>query len=40
MKNKHLSKKDREKIEEALNERKSFKAIGKLVSKDCSTISK
>lgn len=37
---KHLTLTDRYAIEEALNERKSFKQIGKLVNKNCSTISK
>lgn len=40
MKNKHLTLDDRKIIEEALNELKSFKQIGILLSKDCSTISK
>lgn len=37
---KHLTLNNRYTIEEALNERKSFKQISELVSKDCSTISK
>lgn len=40
MKNKHLTLEERKIIEEALNELKSFKQIGILLSKDCSTISK
>lgn len=39
-KQKHLTLKDRQDIEEALNEGKSFKTIGILVNKDCTTISK
>lgn len=40
MKNKHLTKEDRAKIEEALNEGSSFKYIAELILKNCSTISK
>ena len=39
-KQKHLTLTDRQKIEEGLNEGKSFKKIGILVDKDCTTISK
>lgn len=38
--NKHLVLDERIKIEQSLNERKSFKAIGRLVGKDCTTIAK
>ena len=37
---KHLTLEERYKIEEALNENKSFKFIGTLINKDCTTISK
>lgn len=40
MTNKHLSLDDRFKIEKYLNERKSFKEIGKLLDKNCTTISR
>lgn len=39
-KNKHLVLNDRYAIEQALNDRLSFKAIGRLLGKDCTTISK
>ena len=39
-KNKHLTLDDRFQIEHALHERKSFKAIGLSIGKDCTTISK
>ena len=39
-KNKHLSLDDRLIIERELTLRKSFKHIGKLLNKDCTTISK
>lgn len=38
--NKHLSLKDREYIEQALNNRKSFREIARYLCKDPSTISK
>ena len=37
---KHLSLDDRFKIEKYLNERKSFKEIGRLLNKNCTTISR
>ena len=37
---KHLTLQDRQIIESSLNSRTSFKGIGRLISKDCSTISK
>ena len=40
MKNKHLSFDDRLEIEKGLKENKSFKAIGTIINKDCTTISK
>ena len=40
MKNKHLSLEDRHKIENGLNDRLSFKEIGKLIDKDCTSISR
>lgn len=40
MKNKHLSFSDRLEIEKGLNERQSFKQIGKNIGKDCTTVSK
>ena len=39
-KQKHLSLEDRSTIETQLNERNSFKAIARLLGKDCTTISK
>lgn len=39
-KNKHLTLNDRYDIMRALNEGKSFKAIGRLIGKDCTTVSK
>lgn len=39
-KNKHLGLNDRYVIEHSLNKRDSFKTIGKLIGKDCTTISK
>lgn len=39
-KNKHLDLDKRCQIEKALNNRNSFKAIGKLIDKDCTTIAK
>lgn len=39
-KNKHLVLDERYVIEHSLNERKSFKAIGRALEKDCTTISK
>lgn len=39
-KNKHLSLEERYKIEHSLNDKLSFKAISKLINKDCTTISK
>ena len=38
--NKHLTLEERYKIEHALNDRLSFKAIGRILEKDCTTISK
>ena len=38
-KNKHLTCEDRREIEECLSKRMTFKAIGKLISKDPTTIS-
>ena len=40
MKNKHLSFDDRLEIEKGLKENKSFKAIGNIINKDCTTVSK
>lgn len=40
MKNKHLSYDDRLEIEKGLKNELSFKAIGKIIDKDCTTISK
>jgi len=40
MKNKHLSYDDRLEIESGLKNRKSFKEIGLMIGKDCTTISK
>lgn len=40
MKNKHLSLDERIQIQKALDEKMSFKAIGRIVNKDCTTISK
>lgn len=40
MKNKHLSYDDRLEIEKGLKNALSFKAIGKIIDKDCTTISK
>ena len=40
MKNKHLSFNDRLEIEKGLNENLSFKKIGIIIEKDCTTISK
>ena len=40
MKNKHLSLEDRHKIENGLNDGLSFKKIGKLIDKDCTSISR
>ena len=40
MKNKHLSFDDRLEIENGLKNRKTFKEIGNIVGKDCTTISK
>ncbi|MDD3028368.1 MAG: IS30 family transposase [Erysipelotrichaceae bacterium] len=40
MRNKHLTSDDRKVIEQSLNIGLSFKAIGKLLDKDCTTISK
>ena len=40
MKNKNLSFDDRLEIEKGLKENKSFKAIGTIINKDCTTISK
>ena len=40
MSKKHLCLDDRYKIEEGLNEGKSFKKLALLVGKDCTTISK
>ncbi|HIU76122.1 MAG TPA: IS30 family transposase [Candidatus Pelethocola excrementipullorum] len=37
---KHLSLSERKRIEKLLNERNSFKAIGRLLQRDCTTISK
>lgn len=39
-KNKHLVLDERYVIEHSLNENMSFKAIGKLILKDCTTVSK
>lgn len=38
MRNKHLTPDDRKVIEQSLNTGISFKAIGKLLDKDCTTI--
>ena len=40
MSNKHLSLEDRMNIEKYLNERKSFKEIGRLLNKHCTTVSR
>ena len=40
MKNKHLSFDDRLEIEKGLKENKSFKAIGNIINKDCTTVAK
>lgn len=40
MKNKHLSLDDRLEIEKCLKENLSFKQIGKIIEKDCTTVSK
>lgn len=40
MKNKHLSFEDRLEIERGLKENLSFKQIGKIIGKDCTTVSK
>lgn len=40
MKNKHMTKDDRDIIEEGLKNNKSFKQIGQELGKDCTTISK
>lgn len=40
MKNKHLSLEDRFKIENGLNNNLSFKKFGKLIDKDCTSISR